>query len=66
MPPSEPALTIGIEEEYHLVDVTTRALVAEAPPDFIAECEQVARAAGLDGVPPLPDRDRHPTLPHAR
>ena len=41
MPPSEPALTIGIEEEYHLVDVTTRALVAEAPPDFIAECEQV-------------------------
>jgi carboxylate-amine ligase len=41
MPPSEPALTIGIEEEYHLVDVTTRALVSEAPPDFIAECEQV-------------------------
>ncbi len=40
MPPSEPALTIGIEEEYHLVDVATRALVAEAPPDFIAECEQ--------------------------
>ena len=41
MPPSEPALTIGIEEEYHLVDITTRALVAEAPPDFIIECEQV-------------------------
>ena len=41
MPPSEPALTIGIEEEYHLVDVTTRALVAEAPPGFIAECERI-------------------------
>ena len=41
MSPSEPALTIGIEEEYHLVDVATRALVAEAPPDFIAECERV-------------------------
>jgi len=41
MPATEPALTIGIEEEYHLVDVNTRALVAEAPPDFIAECEQV-------------------------
>lgn len=40
MPPSEPALTIGIEEEYHLVDVATRALVAEAPTDFIAECER--------------------------
>jgi carboxylate-amine ligase len=41
MPPSEPALTIGIEEEYHLVDVTTRALVAEAPPGFIADCERI-------------------------
>jgi glutamate---cysteine ligase / carboxylate-amine ligase len=40
MPPSEPALTIGIEEEYHLVDVASRALVAEAPADFIAECER--------------------------
>jgi glutamate---cysteine ligase / carboxylate-amine ligase len=40
MPPSEPALTIGIEEEYHLVDVGTRALVVDAPPDFIAECER--------------------------
>jgi carboxylate-amine ligase len=41
MPPSEPSLTIGIEEEYHLVDVRTRALATEAPPDFIAECERV-------------------------
>jgi carboxylate-amine ligase len=41
MPSAEPTLTIGIEEEYHLVDVGTRALVAEAPADFIAECEQV-------------------------
>lgn len=41
MPPSEPALTIGIEEEYHLVDVRTRALATEAPPDFVAECERV-------------------------
>jgi carboxylate-amine ligase len=40
MSSSEPALTIGIEEEYHLVDVTTRALVSEPPADFIAECER--------------------------
>ncbi len=41
MPPSEPSLTIGIEEENHLVDVRTRALATEAPPDFVAECERV-------------------------
>jgi carboxylate-amine ligase len=40
MPPNEPALTIGIEEEYHLVDVRTRALVLDPPPEFIAECER--------------------------
>jgi carboxylate-amine ligase len=40
MPPSEPSLTVGIEEEYHLVDVGTRALVTEAPVGFMAECEQ--------------------------
>jgi glutamate---cysteine ligase / carboxylate-amine ligase len=40
MPSSEPSLTIGIEEEYHLVDVRTRALVTEAPAGFMAECEQ--------------------------
>jgi carboxylate-amine ligase len=40
MPSSEPSLTIGIEEEYHLVDVRTRALAAEAPADFVAECER--------------------------
>ncbi len=40
MPSNEPALTIGIEEEYHLVDVGTRALVSDPPADFIAECER--------------------------
>ena len=40
MLPSEPKLTIGIEEEYHLVDVHTRALVSDPPAEFIAECER--------------------------
>jgi carboxylate-amine ligase len=40
MPSSEPSLTIGIEEEYHLVDVRTRALATEAPAAVIAECER--------------------------
>ena len=41
MPASEPSLTVGIEEEYHLVDVRTRALATEVPPGFVAECERV-------------------------
>ena len=35
----EPSFTIGIEEEYHLVDVGTRDLVA-APPGLISDCEK--------------------------
>ena len=36
---TEPKFTVGIEEEYHLVDRTTRDLVAEAPPTMMAACE---------------------------
>jgi carboxylate-amine ligase len=39
-----PPFTVGIEEEYLLVDRTTRALVAEAPPEMLRECER--RLAG--------------------
>ncbi len=35
----EPTFTVGIEEEYHLVDRRTRDLVAEAPPVLMAACE---------------------------
>ena len=35
----EPSFTIGIEEEYLLVDARTRDLVREAPPEVLAECE---------------------------
>ena len=33
-----PSLTLGIEEEYLLVDPETRNLVAEPTPDFFAAC----------------------------
>ncbi len=36
---SEPSFTIGIEEEYLLVDKSSRDLVAEAPAGLLAECE---------------------------
>ncbi|MGB5346916.1 MAG: carboxylate-amine ligase [Woeseia sp.] len=35
----DPEFTIGIEEEYLLVDKESRALVADPPPSFISECE---------------------------
>ena len=35
----EPTFTVGIEEEYHLIDRRTRDLVAEAPAALMAACE---------------------------
>ena len=42
---SEPPLTVGVEEEYLLVDRATRALAKEPPAAMLEECE--ARIAGL-------------------
>lgn len=39
MPGSKPSFTVGIEEEYLLVDKSTRDLVSEPPPDMIARCQ---------------------------
>ena len=35
----EPNFTIGIEEEYLLVDARTRDLIHEAPPEMLPQCE---------------------------
>lgn len=35
-----PKLTIGIEEEYLLVDIQTRALASEPPPEMLTQCER--------------------------
>ena len=35
----EPSFTIGIEEEYLLVDADTRDLIHAAPPTMLSECE---------------------------
>lgn len=37
---NEPSLTIGIEEEYLLVDIETRALASEPPPEMLSAFEQ--------------------------
>jgi carboxylate-amine ligase len=37
----EPSFTIGIEEEYLLVNRQTRDLIKEAPPTMLGECEKL-------------------------
>ena len=39
MPYPEPSFTIGIEEEYLLVDRETRQLADDPPPEMLKECE---------------------------
>ena len=41
---ADPSFTLGIEEEYLLVEKTSRDLVEDPPPELLAECEQ--RLAG--------------------
>ena len=36
---ADPRLTLGIEEEYLLVDLETREVAADPPPEMLAECE---------------------------
>jgi len=38
-PVNDPNFTVGIEEEYLLIDPKTRNLIAEAPPTMMSECE---------------------------
>ena len=40
MKKNDPAFTIGVEEEYLLVDKETRALVVDQPPSLMAEAEE--------------------------
>lgn len=38
---TEPAFTLGIEEEYHLVDRASRDLASEPPGELLAECRSL-------------------------
>jgi len=38
---NEPPFTIGVEEEYLLVDMETRGLVVDPPGTLLAECEEI-------------------------
>lgn len=39
--PAEPSFTIGVEEEYLLIDRVTRDLVSSVPPDVLAGCREL-------------------------
>ena len=39
MPLTPPSLTLGLEEEYLLVDPQTRDLVVSPPEDFMSACQ---------------------------
>mgnify|MGYP002725634540 CR=1 FL=1 len=41
MPNQEPSFTIGIEEEYLLVDPVTRGLASDPPEELFGECEKL-------------------------
>ena len=47
MADKEPAFTLGIEEEYLLIDPQTRDLVADPSPELLAECQaELGKSAG--------------------
>src|SRR5579863_568588 len=46
---NEPSFTVGIEEEYLLVDRQTGALAKDPPADMLAECERRLAAQGQAG-----------------
>jgi len=46
---SEPAFTLGLEEEYLLVDRRTRDLARDPPADIVARCEAALAAQGQAG-----------------
>ena len=54
----DPSFTIGIEEEFLLVDRASRDLVREIPPQLFQDCEQVLRgqAAEVRGQEHLEER----------
>ena len=43
---SEPSFTLGIEEEYLLVDKTSRDLVSDPPKELLSDCEEALHGIG--------------------
>ena len=39
---TRPSFTVGIEEEYFVVDLETKDLVPDMPPDLIMACDKIA------------------------
>ena len=54
-----PSLTVGIEEEYLIVDRETRDLVSQPDPKFLERCSELTSRALDARVPAMPGRGRH-------
>ena len=46
MPVQRPSFTVGVEEEYFLVDRRTRDLVPDMPEGFLRACEEIVEGIG--------------------
>ena len=56
-------ITLGVEEEFFLVDPNTRDLVADLRPGHPRRLRKKQRIAqGRNGISALPNRDQHPRL----
>ena len=62
---AEPTFTVGIEEEYLLIDRTSRDVVVDPPRELFAECQALA---GRDVVEPelLRSHDFYGSQPYRR
>lgn len=52
-----PSLTLGVEEEYLLVDPETRDLVVEPPPEFMETCREALGERVTPRIPAVSGRD---------
>ncbi len=59
---SEPAFTIGVEEEYLLVDRATRDLARDPPSDLVAHVEARLAAQGQAGQAEAVVHGRRPDI----
>ena len=57
------SITLGVEEEFFLVDPTTRDLLPDPDPRIFEYCDKNrGDHKGRSGIPPFPDRNHHPGL----
>ena len=62
----EPPLTLGVEEEYLLIDRATGAVASEPPAELFANLHDRTQRTRVPGVPALAGRSGDAGLPNRR